>query len=74
MTVSCLRNYSGFKLLVQLYALWFLFVKDGTSSEVAYRGTVAWNMLSSKYTDLADTSHCNLEKRSKLQIFLRPLN
>ena len=37
------------------------FMKDS----VAYRGTVLWNMLSSKYTDLADTSHYNLTKRIK---------
>ena len=38
------------------------FVKDS----VAYRGTVLRNMLSSKYTDLADTSHCNLPQGSCL--------
>ena len=32
---------------------------------VAYRGTVLWNMLSSRYTDLADTSLCNLVKKLK---------
>ena len=37
------------------------FMKDS----VAYRGTVLWNMLSSKYTDLADTSYCNLVKKLK---------
>ena len=37
------------------------FMKDS----VAYRGTVLWNMLTSKYTDLADTSHCNLAKKLK---------
>ena len=37
------------------------FMKDS----VAYRGTVLWNMLSSKYIDLADTSHCNLAKKLK---------
>ena len=30
-----------------------------------YRGTVLWNMLSSRYTDLADTSLCNLVKKLK---------
>ena len=30
------------------------FMKDS----VAYRATVLWNMLSSRYTDLADTSLC----------------
>ena len=37
------------------------FMKDS----VAYRGTVLWNMLSSRYTDLADTSLCNLVKKLK---------
>ena len=37
------------------------FMKDS----VTYRGTVLWNMLTSKYTDLADTSHCNLAKKLK---------
>ena len=32
---------------------------------VAYRGSVLWNMLSSRYTDLADTSLCNLVKKLK---------
>ena len=32
------------------------FMKDS----VAYRGTVLWNMLSPRYTDLADTSLSNL--------------
>ena len=32
---------------------------------VAYRGTVLWNMLSSRYTDLGDTSLCNLVKKLK---------
>ena len=32
---------------------------------VAYRGTVLWNMLSSRYNDLADTSLCNLAKKLK---------
>ena len=32
---------------------------------IAYRGTVLWNMLSSRYTDLADTSLCNLVKKRK---------
>ena len=32
---------------------------------VAYTGTVLWNMLSSRYTDLADTSLCNLVKKFK---------
>ena len=35
------------------------FMKDS----VAYRGTVLWNMLSPNYTDLADTSLCNLVKK-----------
>ena len=30
-----------------------------------YRGTVLWNMLSSRYTDLANTSLCNLVKKLK---------
>ena len=30
-----------------------------------YRGTALWNMLSSRYTDLADTSLCNLVKKLK---------
>ena len=37
------------------------FMKDS----VAYGGTILWNMLSSKYADLADTSHCNLAKKLK---------
>ena len=37
------------------------FMKDS----VAYRGTFLWNMLSSRYTDLADTSLCNLVKKLK---------
>ena len=37
------------------------FMKDS----VAYRGTVLWNMLSSRYTDFADTSLCNLVKKLK---------
>ena len=37
------------------------FMKDS----VAYKGTVLWNMLSSKYTDLSDTSHCCLAKKLK---------
>ena len=37
------------------------FIKDS----VAYRGTVLWNMLSSRYTDLADTNLCNLVKKLK---------
>ena len=32
---------------------------------VAYRGTVLWNMLSSKYTDFAVTSLSNFTKRLK---------
>ena len=32
---------------------------------VAYRVAVLWNMLSSRYTDLADTSLCNLVKKLK---------
>ena len=32
---------------------------------VAYRGTVLWNMLSSRYTNLADTSLCTLVKKLK---------
>ena len=32
---------------------------------VAYRGTVLWNLLSSRYTDLADTSLCTLIKKLK---------
>ena len=36
-----------------------------TKGSVAYRGTVLWNMLSSRYTDLADTSLCNLVKKLK---------
>ena len=38
------------------------FMKDS----VAYRGTVLWNMLSSRYTDLADTSLCKKLKTSDL--------
>ena len=34
-------------------------------NSIAYRGTVLKNMLSSKYTDLADTSHYNLAKKLK---------
>ena len=37
------------------------FMKDS----VAYRGTVLWNMLSPRYTDLADTSLSNLENKLK---------
>jgi len=37
------------------------FMKDS----VAYRGAVLWNMLSSRCTDLADTSLCNLVKKLK---------
>ena len=37
------------------------FMKDS----VAYRGSVLWNMLTSKYTDLVDTSHYNLAKKLK---------
>ena len=37
------------------------FMKDS----VAYSGTVLRNMLSSRYTDLADTSLCNLVKKLK---------
>ena len=37
------------------------FMKDS----VAYKGTVLWNMLSSKCTDLSDTSHCSLAKKLK---------
>ena len=36
-----------------------------TKESIAYRGTVLWNMLSSRYTDLADTSLCNLVKKLK---------
>ena len=36
-----------------------------TKGSIAYRGTVLWNMLSSRYTDLADTSLCNLVKKLK---------
>ena len=32
---------------------------------VAYGGTVPWNMLYSRYTDLADTNLCNLVKKLK---------
>ena len=32
---------------------------------VAYRGSVLWNILSFRYTDLADTSLCNLVKKLK---------
>ena len=38
---------------------------------VAYRGTVLWNMLSSRYTDLADTSLCNLVKKLKTSDLLK---
>ena len=37
------------------------FMKDS----VAYRGIVLWNMLSSRYSDLADTSLCNLVKKAQ---------
>ena len=37
------------------------FIKDS----IAYSGTVLSNMLSSKYTDLADTSQCNLAKKAQ---------
>ena len=32
---------------------------------VAYRGTVLWNLVSSRYTDLADTSLCICVKKLK---------
>ena len=32
---------------------------------VAYRDSVLWNMLTSKYTDLVDISHYNLAKKLK---------
>ena len=35
------------------------------NTRFAYRATVLWNMLSSRYTDLADTSLCNLVKKLK---------
>ena len=38
---------------------------------VAYRGTVLWNMLCSRYTDLADTSLCNLVKKLKTSDFFK---
>ena len=37
------------------------FMKDS----VAYRGTILWNILSSKCTNLADTSLCNPAKKAK---------
>ena len=37
------------------------FMKDS----VAYRGTVLWNLLTFKYTDLVDTSHYNLAENLK---------
>ena len=41
---------------------------------VAYRGTVLWNILSSKYTDLAETSHCNLVKKLKTSDLFKAAN
>ena len=32
---------------------------------VAYSGSVLWNILTSKYTDLVDKSHDNLAKKLK---------
>ena len=37
------------------------FMKDS----VAFRGAVLWDMLTSRYTDFADTSLCNLVKKLK---------
>ena len=42
------------------------FMKDS----VANRGSVLWNMLTSKYTDLVDISHYNLAKKlNTLELF-----
>ena len=43
------------------------FMKDS----VAYRGTVFWNTRSSRYTDLADTSLCNIAKKPKTSDLFR---
>ena len=47
-------------LLVPRFNTRFL-MKDS----VVHRGSVLWNMLTSKYTDLVDTSHYNLAKNLK---------
>ena len=40
------------------------------NDSVAYRGSVLWNMLTSKYTDLVDTSNYNLDKKlNTLELF-----
>ena len=44
---------------------------------VAYRRTVLWNMLASKYTEVADTNHYNLAKKLKLsqgRVVRKPIN